>query len=268
VNASEATVLSEQERLKVAEIVTETVDHRIPVVVGVSAITTRQAAVFSRHARKIGADAVIAMPPYVRKAGPDELLEYYRLVAGAAELPVFIQNYPAPIGTPMSAAFMARLVQEIDGVEYIKEETLPAGHVMTETLALAGPRLKGIMGGMAGRFLLDEYARGACGTMPACEVTDVDVAIWNALEANDAVRARALHNRLIPLLNLEWMYGTAVYKAVLQRRGIIGNPAVRGPGAQPLDDFDQRELDAILADVSELFTTAQLTTRVGAPATS
>jgi dihydrodipicolinate synthase/N-acetylneuraminate lyase len=258
VNASEATVLSDQERLRVASIVTETVNHRIPVVIGVSAVTARQAAGFSRHARKIGADSVIAMPPYVRKAGPEELIEYYRAVAGAAELPVFIQNYAAPVGTPMSAAFMARLVQEIDGVEYIKEETIPAGHVITETLAQAGPRLKGIMGGMAGRFMLDEFERGACGTMPACEVTDVHVAIWNALEGGDRARARELHNRLIPLLNIEWMYGAAVYKAVLERRGIITNPALRGPGALQLDEFDQRELDAILVDVSKLFTTAPL----------
>jgi 4-hydroxy-tetrahydrodipicolinate synthase len=256
VNASEVTALSEQERLRVATIVTETVNHRVPVVIGVSAPTARQAAGFSRHAREIGADSVIAMPPYVIKACPEELVEYYAQVAGAAQLPVFIQNYSAPLGTPMSAAFMARLVQEIDGIEYIKEETLPAGHVMTDTLALAGPRLKGVMGGMAGRFVFDEFRRGACGTMPACEVTDIHVAIWNALEAGELSRARALHNRLMPLLNIEWLYGAAIYKEVLLRRGIISNPALRGPGAVRLDDFDQRELDAILEDVSELFTTA------------
>jgi 4-hydroxy-tetrahydrodipicolinate synthase len=114
------------------------------------------------------------------------------------------------------------------------------------------------MGGMAGRFLLDEYRRGACGTMPACEVTDVHVAIWNALEAGDPARARELHNRLIPLLNIEWMYGAAVYKEVLYRRGIIASPALRGPGALLLDEFDHQELDAILADVGQLFTTAPI----------
>jgi 4-hydroxy-tetrahydrodipicolinate synthase len=129
---------------------------------------------------------------------------------------------------------------------------------MSETLRLAGPRLRGIMGGMAGRFMLDEFRRGACGTMPACEVTDVHVRIWNALEAGDAAGARALHNRLIPLLNIEWLYGAAVYKEVLRRRGIIQSASLRGPGALRLDASDQRELDAILADVSQLFTTAPL----------
>lgn len=258
VNASEAPMLSEQERLRVASIVVETAAHRIPVVIGVSAATERLSADFSRHARGIGADAVIAMPPYAKRATAEEIVEYYRVVAGAAELPVFIQNYGGPLGTPMSATFMARLVEHIDGVEYIKEETATAGHVISETLALAGPRLKGIMGGQAGRYLLDEFARGACGTMPACEVTDVDVRVWNALDSGDTAAARALHGRLLPLLNIEAMYGAGIYKEVLRRRGVIASPTMRGPGAVLLDDFDQRELDAILADVSQLFTTAPL----------
>jgi 4-hydroxy-tetrahydrodipicolinate synthase len=254
VNASEAPLLSEQERLRVASIVVEMVDHRVPVVIGVSAATTRLSQLFAQHARDIGADGVMAMPPYARKASSDELLDYFRVVAKAAALPVFIQNYSALFGTPMTAGVMARLIQDIDGVEYIKEETLPAGHVMSETFRLAGPRLKGIMGGMAGRFMLDEFARGACGTMPACEVTDVHVAIWNALDSGEIARARTLHNRLIPLLNIEWMYGPAIYKEVLRRRGVIDNAKLRGPGAVELDTADHRELDAILADISQLFT--------------
>jgi 4-hydroxy-tetrahydrodipicolinate synthase len=263
VNASEAPLLSDDERKRVAEIVVATVARRAPVVIGVSGVTTRQSVDLARHAGRAGADAVIAMPPYVKKASSSEIIDFYQQVARAAELPVFIQNYGPPVGTPMSARFMADLVQQIDGVEYVKEESPEAAHVMTELLALAGPRLKGIMGGMAGRYLFNEFRRGACGTMPACEVTDVDVQIWTALESGDAVRARQIHNRLMPLLNIEAMYGAALYKEVLKRRGIIEYAVMRGPGLLALDDFDQLELDAILEDVSELFTLAPLSAANG-----
>jgi len=259
VNASEFSSLSDQERLQVAEIITQTADHRVPVVIGVTGTTSHHAAVFARHAREIGADAVIAMPPYVRKATPGEITEYFRVVAENAHLPVFIQNYPAPIGTPLSARFMSDLVQQIDGVEYIKEETSPPGQVMTQLFASAGPRLKGVMGGMAGRYLLDEFRRGACGTMPACEMTDVHVALWNALDAGEERTARDIFNRLLPLLNMESLHGATVYKEVLRRRGVIETATLRGPGMSTLDDFDHQELDQILADVSSLFTTAPLT---------
>ena len=151
----------------------------------------------------------------------------------------------------------------IDGVEYVKEETAQAAHVMTELLSLAGPRLKGVMGGMAGRYLFNEFRRGACGTIPACEVTYVDVQIWTALEAGDFVRARQIHNRLIPLLNIEATYGAAIYKEVLKRRGIIEHSTMRGPGLVELDAFDQQELDAILEDIAELFTLAPLSASNG-----
>jgi 4-hydroxy-tetrahydrodipicolinate synthase len=94
--------------------------------------------------------------------------------------------------------------------------------------------------------------------MPACEVTDVHVALWNALEAGDAVKAREIYTRLLPLLTLEWLYGAVVYKEVLRRRGILDHAGVRGPGFHRLDAFDHQELDAILADVSRLFTAAPL----------
>jgi len=110
---------------------------------------------------------------------------------------------------------------------------------------------------MAGRFLLDEHRRGACGTMPACEMTDVHVALWNALEAGDEPAARAIYNRLLPLLNIEWLYGAAVYKEVLRRRDVLPNAVLRGPGLHALDAFDHRELDMILAGLSELFTVAR-----------
>jgi 4-hydroxy-tetrahydrodipicolinate synthase len=257
VNASEGPFLSDQERQRVIEICVETVNGRRPVVAGVSGVTTRQAVELAGHARAVGADAVIAMPPYVKKAGTEELYAYFAAIARAG-LPVFIQHFPPPIGTAMSPAFLAQLLREIDGVDYMKEESLPAGHVMSAVIDVAGPALKGVMGGMAGRFLLDEYRRGACGTMPACEVTDVDVAIWERLEAGDLDGARRLHNRLLPLLNLEWLYGVSVYKEILVRRGVIASATTRDPGAYPLDGSDLAELDAILADVGDLFSAAPL----------
>jgi len=92
--------------------------------------------------------------------------------------------------------------------------------------------------------------------MPACEVTDVDVQIWNALETRRFCPGAAPSQPIDALLNIEAMYGAAVYKEVLRRRGVIACAAMRGPGLVTLDGFDEQELDAILQDISELFTLA------------
>src|SRR4029079_10021495 len=162
VNASEFTSLSDDERKQVVEIVAKAVAGRVPVVAGVSAVSAEVAALFAPHGGDSRAGALIAMPPYVRKAAPEEIFTYYQAISDAVPLPIFIQNFVAPIGTPMTASFMVRLLREIEHGEYVKEETIPAPHLMTALIEEAADALKGVMGGMAGRYLLNEYERGAC----------------------------------------------------------------------------------------------------------
>jgi dihydrodipicolinate synthase/N-acetylneuraminate lyase len=252
VNASEAWTLTDEERRTVAETIVTTVAGRIPVVVGVSAGSAAAAVAFARHAAAIGADAVIALPPTGPAAPLPAIYEFYRALAEAITIPIFVQNHDAPYGTRLSPEFVARLVRELPHVDWVKEETLPPGHAITAELQLAGPKLKGVMGGIAGRHLIDEHRRGACGTMPACEATDVHVQVWEALESGDACDARRLFNRLLPLLNFEARL-PGVYKAVLKRRGVIASDYLRHHAGNPLDEFDRTELDAILGDMCDLF---------------
>jgi 4-hydroxy-tetrahydrodipicolinate synthase len=255
VNASEAIALTDQERLRVAEVLVEQAAGRAPVIVGVSGISTAASVLYAAHAAEVGADAVMAMPPYVRHAPADEIPDFYAAVARAArDLPVWIQDYVAPVGTPMSPSLLAKLLREIPGVEFIKEESAHAPQVMSAVRELAGDALKGVMGGMAGRYMLEEFRRGACGTMPACEVTDAHVQVWNALDRGDEEEARRLHTQLLPLLNYEAMYSFSIYKEVLLRRGIISSARTRVPGAGQLDAENHRELDLLLRDLEPLLT--------------
>lgn len=256
VNASEGPSLTDEERRIVTRLVVEETAGRIPTVIGVSATGVQSTLQFTRWAREVGADAVMAMPPYgARLADPEAVFRFYRAVGEAAgELAVFIQNWSGPAGTPMGVAQVARLLKEIPNVSYSKEETVNAGQMMTATLAAAGDACLGVMGGVGGRYLLDEYRRGACGTMPACQVTDVHAQVWNLLDADRHDEARAIFNRLLPLLNLEAIFGVAIYKEVLKRRGVIAHTTIRGYKSSSLDEYDLQELDAVWRDVEDLFT--------------
>ena len=72
--------------------------------------------------------------------------------------------------------------------------------------------------------------------------------------------ARALFNDLLPLLNIEAAFGTAVYKEVLYRRRIINSPFKRLPGLA-LDAIDHEELDVILDALASHFTVRTPTRR-------
>lgn len=254
VNASEFTSLNDSERKQVIQTIVQATEKRIPVVAGVAGVSADHAAEFASFAHTVGADAVIAMPPYVRQATNPEIRIYYERIAASAQVPVFIQNYRAPIGTPLSASFINELLTEIENINFVKEETLLATHLISEIRGQGGDKLKGIMGGMGGRHLINEYKRGICGTMPACEIVDLHVMLWNALESQDNKQARHLYNRLLPLLNLESLYGAAIYKEILWRRGIINHPIVRDVGYPTLDDYDRQELDLIFEELADLIT--------------
>lgn len=251
-NASEQPYLSDTERRAVTRTVIEEGAGKAVVVVGVTASTHLLAAELAREAEAMGADALMAMPPNMQRGTEGEIKEYYAAIDAAGALPIFLQNYGGAGGTPMSPRLCAELLRNLPDVRFVKEETEFSSLMMTQIVDAAGPALEGIMGGKAGRHLLDEYARGACGTMPACEISDVHVALWNALEAGGTARAREIYRVLLPLLMFETGYGTAVYKEVLRRRGVIGCAVIRQPGGRTLDRFAMADLTAILDDLTPL----------------
>jgi 4-hydroxy-tetrahydrodipicolinate synthase len=246
VNASEFTSLSDAERMRLSEVMTEQNAGRLPTVIGVAGVSTEVAVVFASHAREIGADAVIAMPPYANRTPISEevVFDFYRRIAEAAKRPVFIQNYIPPIGTDMTASFLLELCQKIEHVEYIKEETVPSTIKLTEIVKGNDGSAKGFFGGSGGRYLIEEHRRGSDGNMPGCHVTDVVVALWNALEAGEQEKAVRIYKEMAPLFFFEHQL-PGCYKEVLYRRGIIDCPLKRN-GRMPLDDISSRYLDEIL----------------------
>ncbi|MEM7028396.1 MAG: dihydrodipicolinate synthase family protein [Chloroflexota bacterium] len=251
-NASEFSTLSDDERKRWLEIVVSEAGGQIPVIATTTSGHTIPAVELSQFAQKIGTDGIMAMPPHVLHPNMQGCYDYYRALGEALTIPVFIQNFKEPIGTPMPSELVGRMCREIPNIDYIKEETLPEPRMIRKTIAAAGDACKGVFGGQGGVYIIDEFNRGAVGNMPASQSADIHVDIWAKLEDGNIAAARKLFNQLLPLINYERMYGIAVYKEVFKRRGIFATTKSRAPGAF-LDDDDKAELTAILEDVSPLF---------------
>jgi 4-hydroxy-tetrahydrodipicolinate synthase len=248
-NASEAPYLTDRERQQVVSTVVDETSRKIPVVIGVTSSCGVIARGPAREAEAAGADALIAMPPQVQRASEPEIKAYYAAIAEASDLPLFLQNYGRPGGTPMSARLMAELVRSLPSGQG-GDRGLRARDVRRDRGGR--PAAARGHGREAGRHLLDEYRRGVCGTMPACEVVDVHEALWRALEAGDMQKAGDVYRRLLPLLTFEMAYGPAVYKEVLRRRGVIRSAAFRQTGGRQLDPLAMEELTQILDDLGPL----------------
>jgi dihydrodipicolinate synthase/N-acetylneuraminate lyase len=253
--ASEVEQLSAEERDRLVALVARTVGGRVPLIVGASAPDLPTSIRQLQMAAAVGAAAAMVMAP-ARLAGDAAALRtHYQELGAAASVAIMLQNAPPPAGAGFEMTTIAPVVAAVTAIRYVKEEAMPCGQRISALLD--SPELAetkhfgGALGGAGARYLLDELARGAIGTMPACELTDIHVAMVRAWGAGDRTRARVLYNRSLPLLNFQAVFRWAMTKEVLRRRGIIDSAYVRAPGPR-LDARDQIELGIMLDEIADL----------------
>src|SRR5262249_24495607 len=116
-NASEFPMLSDDERKRWIEIVVSEAGKQIPVVAGTPAGHTLPAVALSRYAQEAGADGIMAMPPHIAHFDMPGCFDYYKALSMAVDIPICIQNYIGPVGTPMPPDLMARMCRELPHVE-------------------------------------------------------------------------------------------------------------------------------------------------------
>lgn len=243
--ASEVDVLTPEERRSQVALLARHVAGRAPLIIGASDPDPAAAAAHVAFAAGIGAAAAMVMAP--GNAGSDlgRQIDYFSTVTAAAALPVMLQNQPTPVGAGLLPQHVAEIARAVPAIRYIKEETQPCGQNLSRIAAALAGDSDGIFGGAGGRYIMDELNRGAAGTMPAAELTDIHVRIVSAFRAGDATEARRLYSASLPLLNFQAVFRMHMTKEVLRRRGVIRNTFVRGAGPK-FDDGDRAELAALL----------------------
>jgi 4-hydroxy-tetrahydrodipicolinate synthase len=243
VMVSEFRVLSEAERRLMIRVPVEMASGRVPVVANCAAPNTPLAVSFARYAEEVGADAIIAMPPYVLPPDFETIRAYYQAISDAVSVPVWIQN----AGTvPLSADQVVQLCAEIEHVSWVKEEVWPPTHSISALLARRSPHIAGVMGGSGARYIVSEHARGSMGVVHACQFCDLIQRIWELLDVGAQQEAGDLFEQVLPGLVLEGLMGMAFAKEIMVRRGVLRNNRVR-MHARPLDDGDVREIDRVWA---------------------
>lgn len=108
-STGEAILLSRDEREKIIDAVIEEAGGKVPVMVGVAAVSTRDTLKNARYAREAGADCgLVVQPPYI-KPTQDALYHYFKDVADAVDLPFVIYNNPERCGVNVEPETIARL---------------------------------------------------------------------------------------------------------------------------------------------------------------
>jgi 4-hydroxy-tetrahydrodipicolinate synthase len=243
--------LEEHERAKILEIVVEQAGGRVPIIAGTSAEGTRTCISYTRQAKALGASAVMVSPPRMPKLNSAAVVNHYKALADAVDLPIIVQDYPPITGFAMEPALLARIAKEIPSARTIKLEDPPTPFKTARILEAAGDTKVQIFGGLGGVFLLEELLSGATGAMTGFAFPEILARIMTHWQAGEVDRAADVFYRAVPLMRFEFQegIGMAIRKTVLQRRGALASAATRAP-AGALDAATQKALDRVLTWVT------------------
>jgi 4-hydroxy-tetrahydrodipicolinate synthase len=125
------------ERADLARVAVQTVAGRIPVVVGVGALTATTSAELARAVAEAGADGVLTTPPPYVHPSDEEVVAYYRRVAEATDLPLMVYNWPRGTAVDMSTDLLERLC-DLDQVVAVKESSGDEAKALDTTERLVG----------------------------------------------------------------------------------------------------------------------------------
>jgi len=244
----ESWALMPEERRMLVRTACQVTKGRVPLLLGASAPTTRQAIKYAEIAAEEGADAILLMPQtYVLKATRAELVSHFEKVSRAVDIPIVAYNSPRRSGISLSVDDLVALCNAAPIVG-LKESTRDLHH-LTHVLRRLGDRIA-VMTGPA-PFILVSAALGAKGFISSGPELLGKAAshLMTIGRAAPEDEYRRLHNALTLLYEALMRLGTwpAALKAALQ---LIGLPAglPREP-VQPLSSAETQQIAALLRDV-------------------
>ena len=224
-STGEGAYLSDSEWQQVAQYSLERIAKRVPSIVSVSDLTTAGAVRRARFAQQHGADAVMVLPAAYWKLSEAEILQHYRAIGAAIDIPIMLYNNPATSGTDMPVELILRIVREVDNVTMVKEST---GDIQRmHKLQLLGEGQVPFYNG-CNPLALEAFVAGATGwcTAAANLIPELNLRLYQAVQAGELEQAKALFYRQLPLLDFILKGGLpATIKAGLEMTGLpVGEP--------------------------------------------
>jgi 4-hydroxy-tetrahydrodipicolinate synthase len=236
--------LSDAERRRVVEISAEEVSGRIPVIMGILSPDTASAVAWGKEAKGLGADALLLLSPYYNKPSVPGLINHFRSVAEATDLPIIAYNNPGRTGINLTSNLPE--LAEIPGIVGVKECNRELA-LLSQTIATLGDKLDVLSG--EDDLLYPSFELGVKGGI----LTTSNVApshwvrMYNAMVKGDHATARAIHYEMLPFINAVYVlnHPASVKKAL----SIMGLPAgsTRAPLASPTPEQERRINDLILS---------------------
>ncbi len=227
--ASAWTTLSERERLDGAEtIIAAGKGGATAVVIGVQAPEMASIVRYAKHAAQLGADAIVSLPP-ADQNDEKALLDYYRQIGSATELPLFVQSTGS-----MSVDLLLEMFRTIPTFRHVKDEAGDPLKRVTEIRERSRDQLK-VFSGFGVQTMITEMERGFSGHCPYVTVADLYAAaydLWHNGQKREAFdmfgRIQAL-NSMVATNTFEVLIARGILKPGAQSREVAAAPGAAAP---------------------------------------
>jgi 4-hydroxy-tetrahydrodipicolinate synthase len=207
----ESPTLSDEEKLSLLRAVRDELGPDALLISGTGSNDTRHSERLSAAAADAGADAVLAVTPYYNKPNPAGIVAHYEAVAKAAGIPVLLYNIPSRVVVNLPPELLAELA-EIENVVAVKQAN------DEELQPIEGLR---VLAGNDGTFLRALEMGEPGGILVAAHLVGPEMRkIYDAAQAGDLDRARAIDEKLRPLYQVLGVTNPIPVKAALELLGI------------------------------------------------
>ncbi|MCI0707052.1 MAG: 4-hydroxy-tetrahydrodipicolinate synthase [Ignavibacteriae bacterium] len=246
----EGPTLSANEHQRVFEITVEQANGRAKIFGGTGSNNTEKAIEQTRMAKSVGLDAALIAGPYYNKPTQEGYFQHYRAIAEAVDIPIIVYNVPGRTGGNIEAATTVRMAEKIPNIIAIKEASANIGQMM-EIARNRPAHLSLLSGDDAFTLPLMSVGGDGCISVVANETPREFSDMVRAVLANNWEKARKLHEKLLPLMNANFIESNPIpVKAALAMMGMI-KETYRLP-LVPIGAKNKDKLKAILKELDLL----------------
>ena len=190
------------EQRRVMEIASEEVGGKLPIIHGVWADGSLEAARIARQAEAGGASALLVFPPapFTLGQSAEMALAHFKTISDATDLPLIVFQYPLATGQGYPAATLERLFDEVPTIRAIKDWTATVPQHESQIRALQARARPINVLSTNSAWLLSSLVLGCNGLLSGCGsvIADLQARLYRAVQANDLAEARRLNDRIYP----------------------------------------------------------------------
>ncbi|NQW94385.1 MAG: dihydrodipicolinate synthase family protein [Polaromonas sp.] len=239
----EASTLTLEEKLTVAEIAIKASSGRVPVLANVSETSTREALRYIEGANARGVDGFMVMPSVVYVADAREAMQNVRVMAEAAQKPIMIYNNPIAYRVDLKPEHMLELA-DCEWLVAIKESSDNIRRI-TDLRLLMGKRYQLFLG--VDDLAYEGLALGCDGLLAGvgCTFPRETVALYDLIKANNFSEALQLYQWMTPMLHLDVSTKLVQNLKLIDLLAGLGTEHVRRPRL-PLVGKEREAVEAIV----------------------